>query len=58
VLGGPITEDITLVAIPGHPWLILEDSSVPPGVTVTIEPGAVLKFGKGGENRANATAHG
>lgn len=55
ILSGLIAEDMTLVAIPGHPWIVAADTQVQAGVTLTIEPGAVLKFGKGGRSVSNAS---
>jgi len=54
-LSGTISEDMTLVAIPGHAWVVVDDTTVELGVTVTVEPGAVLKFGKGGRNYNNCS---
>ncbi|MCL6627999.1 MAG: hypothetical protein K6U00_00180, partial [Armatimonadetes bacterium] len=54
-LSGKITEDMTLYAIPGNPWIFTDDTKIQAGVKVTVEPGAVLKFGKGGKPYNNAS---
>lgn len=41
-LSGMITEDRTLTA--GHEYLVSDNVAIPQGVTLTIEPGTVLRF--------------
>ncbi|MBU1896976.1 right-handed parallel beta-helix repeat-containing protein [Myxococcota bacterium] len=56
VIFGVLREDLVLTAA-GSPWRIPGDLYVPPGVTLTIEPGARVLLGpgdanEGGEDRA------
>lgn len=44
-LSGMITEDRTLTA--NHEYLVSENVGIPQGVTLTIEPGTVLRFNNG-----------
>lgn len=57
-LSGMITEDRTLTA--GHEYLVSDNVAIPQGVTLTIEPGTVLRFnsGKGISNSGTLIADG
>ena len=41
-IGGMITEDKTLTA--DHEWLVTSNLAIPEGVTLTIQPGTVIRF--------------
>lgn len=44
-IGGMVMEDMTLTA--DHEWLVSSNLAVPKGVTLTIEPGTVIKVADG-----------
>lgn len=50
-IGGMITEDMTLTA--DHEWRVSSNLAIPKGVTLTIEPGTVIKVADGVSISAN-----
>ena len=43
-VGGAIGQDVLWDDVPGVPYLVTSDLTIPAGVTLTIEPGVVVKF--------------
>ena len=54
VTGGALAVDTTLTPA-GSPYLVTSDLVVPPGITLTIEPGVVLEMGAGSHLRVMGT---